>query len=204
MITIYRHEVRKMTNDQKSKTKKITAATLITTIIGLIAWWFGLPAPPQLPRPDTTPPPAGSSDPIQAYPNSPIIKVIDGDTIKTIDPYNSPSTINVRIIGIDTPETVHPGKPVQPYGPAATAAAKELLAETHVTLIVPLAPNPLDRYGRLLAYITMADGRDYGAIMIARGLARTTPQYPHQRTTNYKAIQDQAKQDQVGIWSKHQ
>ena len=77
--------------------------------------------------------------------------VVDGDTIKVVSRgFETP----VRLIGIDTPETRHPNKPVQCFGPAASARAKRLLPTGQkVTLVTDPSQDTRDRYGRLLAYV---------------------------------------------------
>ena len=113
-----------------------------------------------------------------------VLAVVDGDTIK-IDTKAGPLT--VRIIGIDTPETVHPFKPVEPLGPEATARARELLIDK--TVRIQYDPDPAHdrwgKYGRLLAYIELPDGRDFGLIMIREGLAKAYPKYPFSRQNKY-------------------
>jgi micrococcal nuclease len=77
----------------------------------------------------------------------------------------------VRMIGVDTPETVDPDKPVQCFGPEASAFTHGLLAPgTRVEL--ELGAETRDKYGRLLAYVYL-DGRLVEAMLARRGLART-------------------------------
>ena len=77
--------------------------------------------------------------------------VVDGDTIKVVSRgFETP----VRLIGIDTPETRAPGKPVQCFGPAASARTKRLLPiGQSVRLVTDPTQDTRDRYGRLLAYV---------------------------------------------------
>lgn len=77
--------------------------------------------------------------------------VVDGDTIKVVARgFETP----VRLIGIDTPETRAPGKPVQCFGPAAAARTKRLLATgQNVRLVTDPTQDNRDRYARLLAYV---------------------------------------------------
>jgi micrococcal nuclease len=77
--------------------------------------------------------------------------VVDGDTVKVVARgFETP----VRLIGIDTPETRAPGKPVQCFGPAATARTKRLLpVGQKVRLVTDPTQDTRDRYARLLAYV---------------------------------------------------
>ena len=83
--------------------------------------------------------------------NGTVSDVVDGDTIKVVSRgFETP----VRLIGIDTPETRHPTKPVQCYGPAASARAKRLLPiGQRVRLVTDPTQDVRDRYARLLAYV---------------------------------------------------
>ena len=80
----------------------------------------------------------------------PVERVIDGDTIKVL--LNGQS-VSVRLIGIDTPETVKPGSPVECFGPEASDFAKAALTDQRVTLEADASQGGTDRYGRMLAYV---------------------------------------------------
>lgn len=78
-----------------------------------------------------------------------VLKVVDGDTIHVL--YNGKEEI-VRMIGLDTPETVHPKKPVQYFGPEASNFCKSILKPGEEILLT-FDQNKKDKYGRLLAYV---------------------------------------------------
>ena len=128
-----------------------------------------------------------------------VLRVIDGDTAE-IDTEDGP--LKVRVVGIDTPETLHPAKPVEPFGPEASKRAGELLLDQVVK--IQYDPDPKHetwgKYGRLLAYLELPDGRDFGLIMIGEGMARAYPKYPFSRVTEYMAAEQKAKAGKVGIW----
>ena len=90
-----------------------------------------------------------------------VLRVIDGDTVEIETMHGS---LRLRVIGIDTPETLHPLKPVEPFGPEASQRAKELLSDS--TVKIHYDPDPKHetwgKYGRLLAYLEMPDGQDFG------------------------------------------
>jgi len=129
-----------------------------------------------------------------------VFSVVDGDTIKLETPEGS---LPLRVIGIDTPETVHPMKPIEPGGSEASQKATELL-EGH-TVVIHYDPDPnhgkWDKYGRLLAYLDLPDGRDFGLLMIKNGLARAYPKYPFSRQEAYLAAERTAQQEKAGIWA---
>ncbi|MBA7474977.1 hypothetical protein ES707_10340 [subsurface metagenome] len=122
-----------------------------------------------------------------------VLNIIDGDTI---DIDTTAGDLRVRIIGIDTPETVHPGEPVEPGGPEATARARQLLAGKTVT--IHYDPNPdhgkWGKYGRLLAYLELPDGRDFGLVMIREGFSKAYIKYPFSRQLAYLAAEQKTNQ----------
>ena len=81
-----------------------------------------------------------------------VVRVVDGDTIIVRGPGGR--TEDVRLIGIDTPETVDPRRPVGCFGPEASAYAKHLLTGRRVRLIYDRELH--DRYGRFLAYVWLS------------------------------------------------
>ena len=95
-----------------------------------------------------------------------VVHVVDGDTVVVDDGHGSET---VRLLGVDTPETVHPTKPVQCYGPEASAFTKSRLLGRRVTLERDVEAR--DRYGRLLAYV-LVDGRRFNDELLRAGYAR--------------------------------
>ncbi len=106
-------------------------------------------------------------------------RVVDGDTIEIN--YNG-SIEDVRLLLVDTPETVHPSKPVQPFGPEASNFAKEKLEQVETVYIEFDGPKH-DHYDRLLGYI-WDDGKNFNKQLLRKGLARYAyvydPSYTHQ------------------------
>lgn len=94
-----------------------------------------------------------------------VVRVIDGDTIEVSI---EGSEEDVRYIGVDTPETVKPGAPVECYGPQASAANHRLVEGRIVRLVFDRERR--DAYGRLLAYVYTRGPKDAGK---PRGDART-------------------------------
>lgn len=125
-----------------------------------------------------------------------VARVIDGDTI--VVTHNNLEE-RLRIIGIDTPETVAPGSTVECYGPEATAQAHTLLPIG--SLISVEHELQYDKYDRLLGYVILPDGDDYGYIMIEQGYATAYQSFPHDRMDIYNIAEQSARQLQLGIWS---
>jgi micrococcal nuclease len=129
-----------------------------------------------------------------------IVRAVDGDTIiARIDGHQE----RVRVLGIDTPETVKPNSPVQRCGPEASARAKAWVkAHPAVTLARdPAAPNR-DRYSRLLRYVQPTDGsRDLSEVQVAAGLARVKAYGEDlERLPDLQAAQRRAKAGHRGLW----
>jgi micrococcal nuclease len=105
----------------------------------------------------------------------PVTRVIDGDTIEV---RLGGRAEDVRLIGVDTPETVKPGTPVQCFGPRASHFTKRLLEGRRVRLVFGVERR--DAYGRLLAYAHL--GRRFvEAMLVRRGLARSLTIPPNDR-----------------------
>ena len=96
-----------------------------------------------------------------------VIQVVDGDTIVVALPGGRSDT--VRLLGVDTPETHHPTKGVECFGPEAAAYTAARLTGRIVELEGDVEPR--DRYGRRLAYVRVSD-RDFSEELLRRGLAR--------------------------------
>src|SRR5439155_26557732 len=90
-----------------------------------------------------------------------VVRVVDGDTI-VLD-----GDEKVRLIGVDTPETVHPRKPVERFGHDASAFTRRLLQGERVAL--GFDQQRTDRYGRTLAYVYLTDGRLANEEIIRQG-----------------------------------
>ncbi len=125
-------------------------------------------------------------------------RVIDGDTIIVSKPGEEDQ--RVRLIGVDTPETVKPNTPVQPYGKAASDYTKKHLTGQQVRLEYDREKN--DRYGRTLAYVWLGD--DMFNVMLAKeGLARAKFYPPNDK---YRILIEQAQKEaqkkQLNIWER--
>lgn len=128
-----------------------------------------------------------------------VSSVVDGDTLKI---NKDGSIITLRLIGIDTPETVDPRKPVQCFGKEASNKAKELLTGKKVRIETDSTQDTLDKYGRTLAYIYREDGLFYNKYMIEQGYAHEyTYNTPYKYQTEFKNAQKLAQTNLLGLWS---
>ena len=142
---------------------------------------------------------APASAPASTYvANATVARVVDGDTIDvTVDGTEE----RVRLIGIDTPETVKPNTPVQCYGPEASEHTKELLPPgTPVYLERDLVAR--DDYGRLLSYVFRTDGVFVNRDLIDNGFARPLEIKPNLAYHVYfEQGAENARAAGLGLWS---
>ena len=126
-----------------------------------------------------------------------VVRAVDGDTL--IVRLASGTRERVRVIGIDTPEDVAPGRPVQCWSLRAARFTRAALEGRDVTLV--LGRETRDRYGRTLAYVSRADGFDLEVELLRRGYARTLTIAPNDdRASRYAALERTARRTGVGLW----
>ena len=124
-----------------------------------------------------------------------VARVVDGDTIEV---RLAGKVEDVRLIGIDTPETVKPGVPVQCFGPRASHFTKRLLSGQKLRLVFGIERR--DVYGRLLAYAYLGH-RFVNAILIRRGLARSLAIPPNDRFAGrMRRLELAAARSGRGLW----
>lgn len=164
------------------------------------------PLPVVAPPPAQVPPPEPAAAPAPTRTAVRIISVTDGDTLKVR--LNDGRRQTVRLIGIDTPETVKPGSRVECGGRAATASMVKLamtrrrgrLVGRAAMLISDPTQGTTDRFGRSLAYVE-AGGRDLGRAMIRAGWAAVyVYSQPFARLEAYNVARDTAKGAAAGVW----
>lgn len=128
-----------------------------------------------------------------------IVKVVDGDTV---DADIDGKIERVRLIGINTPETVDPRRPVECFGKEASAEAKKLLSGKRVRLEADKTQSDRDKYGRLLRYVTTEDGVFFNLEMISLGYAyEYTYDLPYKYQRRFKDAQKEAEAKGAGLWA---
>lgn len=128
-----------------------------------------------------------------------VVRVVDGDTIK-VDVDGVEET--VRLIGMNTPETVDPRRPVECFGKEASLKAQELLDGQLVRLQTEASQGERDKYHRLLAYVTREDGLFFNKHMIEQGYAyEYTYRLPYQYQSEFMAAQKEAEAAGRGLWA---
>lgn len=128
-----------------------------------------------------------------------VVSVMDGDTVKVS---LSGKIQTVRLIGIDTPETVDPRKPVQCFGREASDKTKATLAGQMVRLESDSTQGNLDKYQRLLRYVFLVDGTSFDEMMVAQGYAHEyTYNLPYKYQAEFRTAQAAAEKAQLGFWN---
>jgi micrococcal nuclease len=130
-----------------------------------------------------------------------VVGHVDGDTVRvriSNPPLDLKTLETIRMIGVDTPETVHPNKPVEYFGQEASNFTKERLLGKQVYLAFDW--DLRDRYGRLLAYIYTAEGRCFNGILIQEGYGHAYISYPFQFRTEFEDLEQSARNAKRGLW----
>ena len=170
----------------------------------------GLPSG-ALPRPlaegfSQTPSTTSTSEcppPLQACDVAQVLEVVDGDTVEVLVRGHREK---VRLIGVDTPETKHPRKGVQCYGPEASEFTAQVL-DHHQVWLTYKPSERYDKYGRLLAYIWLdLDGDPevelFNEELVAQGYARVYPFFPFQYLEEFRAAEEEARARGLGLWGE--
>jgi micrococcal nuclease len=124
-------------------------------------------------------------------------RVVDGDTIEVDRPIQGED--NVRLIGIDTPETVDPGEPVQPLGPEASEFTTQQLEGQEVAL--EFGEERIDSFGRPLAYVWSSGSDLFNETLVREGLAQVATFPPNTKyEERFLAAQEEARDANLGIW----
>ena len=206
----------KKVNNQKLKKILLIIISFFTLLFGGI-WIYAIsqPTPPKTEEkttiaPTTTQTPTEELSPAQSQEQTKdvnsdkqevkVTRVIDGDTIEVSI---EGKTEKVRLIGVDTPETVDPRKTVQCFGEKASKVTKDALINQTVWLESDSTQGDRDKYSRLLRYVWTDDGTvDFGKVLISTGFAyEYTYNTPYKYQSSYKQAQSEAEQNKKGLWA---
>ncbi len=150
---------------------------------------------PRAPRPGATvvtrPAPAGTE-------SGTVVRVVDGDTL-VVQMSGHPE--KVRLIGVDTPESVDPRRPVEAYGREAAAFTRRLADGKPVVLKPEAGTGDRDRYGRLLRYVFLPDGTLLNAEIIRQGFGHAYIKFPFARMEEFRALERSARDRRIGLWA---
>jgi micrococcal nuclease len=130
-----------------------------------------------------------------------VVDHVDGDTIRVRIP-NPPAGLGavetIRLIGVDTPETVHPSRPVEAFGKEASDFTRTRLLNQAVYLAFDW--DLRDRYGRLLAYIYTGAGRCFNAELVGEGYGHAYTRFTFQFMDEFRSLEQEARREQRGLW----
>jgi micrococcal nuclease len=120
-------------------------------------------------------------------------RVVDGDTVKL------EKIGKVRLIGVDTPETKDPRRPVQYFGKEASEFLSKTLSGKKVRL--EYDQNPKDKYQRTLAYLFLEDGTFVNALIIKEGYGFAYTRFPFKHLEEFRNLERQAREQKKGLWA---
>ena len=122
-------------------------------------------------------------------------RIVDGDTVVLH------RVGRVRLIGVDTPETKHPQKPVAQFGKESSDFLNRLALGAVVRIEYDQRTH--DRHGRLLAYLYLPDGRSINAEIIRQGYGWAYTAYSFKYMNRYRALERQARVAGRGLWGRN-
>ncbi len=125
-----------------------------------------------------------------------VTRVIDGDTL-VLD-----GDEKVRLIGVDTPETVHPKKPVERFGKEASVFTKRQAEGKKVRLEYDTGTGRKDRYGRTLAYVYLPEGTLLNLEIVRQGYGHAYTRFPFSRMEEFRAAEREAREEGRGLWAE--
>jgi len=111
----------------------------------------------------------------------------------------------VRLIGVDTPETKHPTKPVEYFGKEASAFIRRMVEGKRVRLEFDqanAATGHKDRYQRTLAYVFVEDGTLLNTEIIKQGYGHAYTWFPFARAEEFRRYEREAREQRRGLWAR--
>ena len=123
-----------------------------------------------------------------------VVRVIDGDTLE-LD-----GGERVRLIGVNTPESVDPRRPVEYFGKEASAFTRRLAEGKRARLEYDYERR--DRYRRTLAYVHLEDGTFLNAEIIRQGYGQAYTRFPFRYADQFRAYEREARENGRGLWAE--
>jgi len=131
-----------------------------------------------------------------------VLKVVDGDTLDLDIPDGRNSYTRVRLWGLDTPETKNPRMGVCYFGPEAAEFTTKLTSGKSVRVYLDTPNHTRGKYGRLLAYIRLPDGRFLNEVLLSEGFAYADLRFTHSFYYKYSQLEASARSAGKGLWQK--
>lgn len=144
---------------------------------------------------------AAISAPPDLPPAVTVVRVVDGDTV--VCEGDDGKRVSVRLLGVDTPETRHPQKGKEPFGPEASAYTKSRLLDQTVCLVPDTISKDADRYGRKLRWVFLAEtGELFNETLVKEGFGRAYTEFPVDpvMSTKLRLLERSAKAKSLGLW----
>ena len=189
---------------RKNGPKGLGAVFMLLAVVALFAFLQGRGVRFDVNSP-TSAPTASIEDGLRAVPdveNGVVERCVDGDTL--IVRFDDGTTERVRLIGANTPETVKPNSPVEPFGPEASAFTKRRVEEAGGAVRLVADGDRRDKYGRRLAFVYLADSEiSLNEELTRAGFARAQTQYrfSNEMKRRLEAAEDAARREKLGIHS---
>lgn len=132
-----------------------------------------------------------------------VARAVDGDTIDVDIPDGGRSTTRIRLWGVDCPEIAHAeGEQDAYYGPEAAEFVRSTVVGRRVRLQLDPNHECRDKYGRLLAFVYLADDdRLLNELLIERGLAYADPRFKHVFEYRFSQLEKTVARQKVGLWA---
>ncbi len=128
-----------------------------------------------------------------------VIYVVDGDTLDIDIPDGKYDKTRIRLWGVDTPETKSEKYGVMYFGPQAAEFTTKVTLGKQVTVYLDSA-RTRGKYGRLLAYVKLADGEFLNEVLITEGYGYADLRFSHSFYNKYKQLQASAHRNKKGLW----
>ena len=129
-----------------------------------------------------------------------VVNVVDGDTFDIDISDGDNKRTRIRLRGVDTPETKNPKVGVMYFGPEAAEFVKELTLGKEVTVYLDAEHESRGYYGRLLAYVKLADGRFLNEVLLSEGYAYAEVRFKHSLYHKYQQLEAVARSQKEGLW----
>lgn len=175
--------------------------TLVAAIFLIVLSRVSATTPPDLP---TTSPPAPlllKERGVVTSTNALVIRVVDGDTVEAR--LDEGTGAKVRLLGVNTPESVDPRRPIECFGKEASKYTETLAEGKRVRLEPDPQADEVDKYGRLLRNVILEDGTDVNAALVRDGYAYAYLDFPlnRERKAELARLQDEARLAERGLWN---
>ncbi|MCB9805794.1 thermonuclease family protein [Candidatus Nomurabacteria bacterium] len=165
---------------------------LIATILSIVAILFGF---------DLSVSNENNSEQVEEtqYEEGDVVRIVDGDTVVV---FTNNQKTKVRLIGVNTPETVDPRKEVECFGQEASDFLKNILSDKKVELEIDETQGTYDKYERMLAYIFL-NGENINQKIIEEGYGyEYTYSVPYKYQESFKMLEAEAKENKIGLWGE--